>query len=61
VERFVIKQNIEHYRAMLKITTDLERRAVFEKLLREEAQEIQRRSQKEIMRACIVSGQEERT
>ena len=29
-------QNIEHYRAMLKITTDLERRAVFEKLLREE-------------------------
>jgi hypothetical protein len=36
VERFVIKQNIEHYPAMLKITTDLERRAVFEKLLREE-------------------------
>jgi rubrerythrin len=36
VQRFVIKQNIEHYRAMLKITTDLERRAVFEKLLREE-------------------------
>ena len=36
MERFVIKQNIEHYRAMLKITTDLERRAVFEKLLREE-------------------------
>ncbi len=36
MERFVIKQNIEHYRAMFKITTDLERRAVFEKLLREE-------------------------
>ena len=36
MERFVIKQNIEHYWAMLKITTDLERRAVFEKLLREE-------------------------
>lgn len=34
MERFVIKQNIEHYRAMLKITTDLEHRAVFEKLLR---------------------------
>ena len=31
-----LSQNIEHYRAMLKITTDLERRAVFEKLLREE-------------------------
>ena len=25
MERFVIKQNIEHYRAMLKIATDLER------------------------------------
>ena len=36
MQRFVIKQNIEHYRAMPKITTDLERRAVFEKLLREE-------------------------
>jgi hypothetical protein len=36
VEHFVIKQNIEHYRAMLKITTDLERRAVIEKLLVEE-------------------------
>jgi len=29
-------QNIEHYRAMLKVTTDLERRRVMEKLLREE-------------------------
>ena len=36
MERFVIKQNIEHYRALLEITTDLERRGVFEKLLREE-------------------------
>ena len=36
MQRFVIKQNIEHYRPMPKITTDLERRAVFEKLLREE-------------------------
>ncbi len=36
MEYFVIKQNIEHYRAMLKITTDLERRAVIEKLLLEE-------------------------
>ena len=26
--RFVIQENIEHYRAMLKITTDLERREV---------------------------------
>ena len=36
MERFVIQQNIEHYRAMLKNTTDLERRGVFERLLREE-------------------------
>jgi hypothetical protein len=36
VQRFVIQQNIEHYRALLKITTDLERLAVIEKLLLEE-------------------------
>ncbi len=36
MERFVIQENIEHYRAMLKITTDLERREVIEKLLLEE-------------------------
>ena len=33
MEGFVIRQNIEHYRAMLKVTTDLERRRVMEKLL----------------------------
>ena len=33
---FVIRQNIEHYRAMLKIVTDLERRGVIERLLLEE-------------------------
>jgi hypothetical protein len=36
MERFVIRQNIEHYRAMLKIVTDLERRGVIERLLLEE-------------------------
>ncbi len=36
MEGFVIRQNIEHYRAMLKVTTDLEHRGVIEKLLREE-------------------------
>jgi hypothetical protein len=36
LERFVIQENIEHYRAMLKICTDLERRAVIEKMLLEE-------------------------
>ena len=35
-ERFVICQNIEHYRALLDITTDLERRGVIERLLLEE-------------------------
>jgi hypothetical protein len=36
MERFVIRQNIEHYRAMLKMTTDPARRAQIEKLLRDE-------------------------
>ena len=36
MERFVIRQNIEHYREMLKTTTDPARRAAIEKLLREE-------------------------
>ena len=36
MEGFVIRQNIEHYRAMLKVTTDLERHGVLEKLLCEE-------------------------
>ena len=36
MERFVIRQNIEHYRAMLKITTDPVQRRQIEKLLLEE-------------------------
>ncbi|MGO9681494.1 MAG: hypothetical protein ACLPTZ_02570 [Beijerinckiaceae bacterium] len=36
VERFVGRQNIEHYRAMIKNATDLERRGVFKRLLRDE-------------------------
>jgi len=36
MERFVIRQNIEHYREMLKTTTDPAQRAAIEKLLREE-------------------------
>jgi hypothetical protein len=36
VQRFVIRQNIEHYRAMLKITTDPAQRQQIEKLLIEE-------------------------
>ena len=35
MERFVGRQNIEHYRAMLKITTDPGQRQVLEKLLLE--------------------------
>ncbi len=42
MERFVIKQNIEHYRALLEITTDLERRGVFEKLLLEEEADLKK-------------------
>ena len=36
MEGFVIRQNIEHYRAMLEITADLAQRRVIEKLLRDE-------------------------
>jgi len=35
VERFVGRQNIEHFREMLKITTDPDQRQVLEKLLLE--------------------------
>ena len=36
MERFVIRQNIEHYRELLKITTDPAKRAGIEKLLLEQ-------------------------
>ena len=36
MEHFVIQRKVEHYRAMIKIATDLERRGVFKKLLRDE-------------------------
>ena len=36
MELFVIRQNIEHFRAMLKITTDPARRRVIENLLLDE-------------------------
>ena len=36
MERFVIRQNIEHYREMLKIVTDPVQRRLIEKLLLEE-------------------------
>ena len=35
-KRFVIRQNIEHYRAMLTVTTDPAQRLQIEKLLDEE-------------------------
>ncbi len=36
MRRFVIRQNIEHYRAMLTVTTDPAQRVQIEKLLHEE-------------------------
>jgi hypothetical protein len=36
MKRFVIRQNIEHYRAMLTVTTDPAQRLQIEKLLDEE-------------------------
>jgi len=35
MERFIGRQNVEHFRAMLKITTDPAQREMLEKLLRE--------------------------
>jgi hypothetical protein len=42
VEGFVARQNIEHYRAMLKGTTDPEKRRMIEKLLLEEEAKLQK-------------------
>ena len=36
MKRFVIRQNIEHYRAMLRVTTDPAQRGLIEELLHEE-------------------------
>ena len=36
MKRFVIRQNIEHYRVMLTVTTDPAQRPQIEKLLHEE-------------------------
>ncbi len=33
---FIIQRQVEHYRTMIKIATDLERRGVFERLLLEQ-------------------------
>jgi len=41
-ERFVIWQNIEHYRGLWDITTDLERRGLIERLLLEEEIELRK-------------------
>jgi hypothetical protein len=35
VERFVGRRNVEHFRAMLEITTDLGQRQILEKLILE--------------------------
>ena len=42
MERFVIRQNIEHYRAILKITTDPAERRRIENLLRDEEAKLQK-------------------
>ena len=50
MEGFVIRQNVEHYRAMLKVTTDLEQRGVIEEVAlrrRSQAQKVRRRSQED--------------
>ena len=42
MERFVRRQNVEHYREMLKIITDPVQRRVIEKLLLEEEAKIKK-------------------
>jgi hypothetical protein len=45
MKRFVIRQNIEHYRAMLTITTDPAQRVQIEKLLHEEEAKLKKYDQ----------------
>jgi hypothetical protein len=40
LERFLGRQNIEHYKELLKTVTDPVRRGMIEKLLREEEQKL---------------------
>jgi len=42
MERRVIQRKVEHYRAMVKNATDLERRGVFKRLLLEEEIELRK-------------------
>jgi hypothetical protein len=42
VEGYVARQNIDHYRAMLKSITDLEQRRIIENLLREEEAKLEK-------------------
>ena len=42
MKRFVILQNIEHFREMLKIVTDPAKRCVIEKLLVEEEEKLRK-------------------
>ena len=42
MRRFVIRQNIEHYRAMLAVTTDPAQRPQIEKLLHDEEAKLEK-------------------
>lgn len=47
MEHFVRRQNIEHFREMLKITIDPERRRTLEKLLLEEEAKLKKLEEEE--------------
>ena len=51
-----MQQNIEHYRAMLKVTTDLERRGVIEKLLLEEEAKLRKYDDEHKTKWCLCGG-----
>jgi len=42
MKRFVIRQNIEHFREMLKVTTDPAKRCVIEKMVVEEEEKLKK-------------------
>ena len=52
MEGYVARQNIDHYRAMLKSTTDPEKRLIIEKLLLEEEVKLKKYNEEHKPNSC---------
>ena len=52
VEGYVVRQNVDHYRAMLKSTTDPEKRLIIEKLLLEEEVKLKKYNEEHKPNSC---------